>query len=141
MSQQDVKVVEHAIAAINERDTDRYLARCTEDIQLQPPWTAVEGVYEGPDAVRRFFVDLRDTIPDFQLAIERLESTRADQVLASVRAARQGEPAASPLAPLCPTAPSPPAGSPLRTSTTSSTARSDASGLSSTGKKPWKPSA
>ena len=94
MSQQDVKVVEHAIAAINERDSDRYLARCTEDIQLQPPWTAVEGVYEGPDAVRRFFVDLRDTIPDFQLAIERLESTRADQVLASVRAARQGEPAA-----------------------------------------------
>src|SRR5215216_7697721 len=90
MSQQDAKVVEYAIAAINERDTDRYLACCTEDIQLQPPWTAVEGAYEGPDAVRRFFVDLRDTIPDFQLTIERLESTGADQVLAFLRASATG---------------------------------------------------
>jgi len=34
MSQENVETVKQAIAAVNERDLDRYLARCTEDIEL-----------------------------------------------------------------------------------------------------------
>jgi ketosteroid isomerase-like protein len=112
MSQENVEVVESAIAAVNERDIDRYLACCTEDIQLQPPWTAVEGVYEGPDAVRRFFVDLRDTIPDFQLTIERLESVGANQVLAFLRASATGRASGIPAGAAAPAAAIPAGGIP-----------------------------
>ena len=82
MSQENVEVVRRVIAAVNERDIDGYLAYCTEDIELRTPWTAIEGVYEGRDAIRRFFVDLSDTSPDFRLTIERLEAVGEDRVLA-----------------------------------------------------------
>jgi ketosteroid isomerase-like protein len=81
MSQENLQVVEELISAVNDRDVDRYLAHCTENIRLETPWTAVEGVYQGPDAIRRFFSDLRDTAPDFHLVIERLEPIGADRVL------------------------------------------------------------
>jgi hypothetical protein len=68
MSQENVGVVRAVISAVNDRDLDRYLANCTESIRLETPWAAVEGAYEGPDAIRRFFSDLRDTLPDFQHA-------------------------------------------------------------------------
>jgi hypothetical protein len=90
MSQENVDVVKRVIAAVNERDVEGYLACCTSDIQLQTPWTAVEGVYEGPDAIRRFFADLHDTAPDFRLTIERLEPIAADRVLAFLRVNARG---------------------------------------------------
>ena len=90
MSQENMEVVQEVISAVNDRDLDRYLAHCTESIQLETPWTAVEGVYEGPDAIRRFFFDLRDTLPDFQLVIERLEPVGADRILALLRASATG---------------------------------------------------
>jgi ketosteroid isomerase-like protein len=90
MSQENVEVVQELISAVNDRDLARYLAHCTESIQLETPWAAVEGDYEGPDAMRRFFSDLRDTLPDFQLAIERLEPIGADRVLALLRVRATG---------------------------------------------------
>jgi ketosteroid isomerase-like protein len=82
MPAETVEVVRRAIAALNERDIDRYLACCTEAVQLQTPWTAVEGIYEGPDGIRRFFSNLGDTMPDFRLEIERLEAVGTTRVLA-----------------------------------------------------------
>ena len=90
MSQENVEVVREVISAVNDRDLDRYLAHCTEGIQLETPWAAVEGVYEGPDPMRRFFSDLRDTLPDFQLVIERLEPVGADRILALLRVTATG---------------------------------------------------
>ena len=90
MSQENVEVVRDVISAVNERDLDRYLAHCTEGIKLETPWAAVEGAYEGRDAMRRFFSDLRDTLPDFQLAIERLEPIGADRILALLRVSATG---------------------------------------------------
>jgi hypothetical protein len=63
MSEENVEVVERALAALNERDIDRYLACCTEDIQLQTPLSSVAGVYEGADGIRRFFADIEDAGP------------------------------------------------------------------------------
>jgi ketosteroid isomerase-like protein len=91
MSQQEnMEVVQEVISAVNDRDLDRYLAHCTESIRLETPWAAVEGAYEGPDAIRRFFSDLRDTLPDFQLVIERLEPVGPDRILALLRASATG---------------------------------------------------
>ena len=90
MSQENLGVARELISAVNDRDVDRYLALCTESIRLETPWAAVEGVYEGPDAMRRFFSDLSDTLPDFHLGIERLEQIGDDRVLALLRVSATG---------------------------------------------------
>jgi len=90
MSQENIEVIERAVAALNERDVDGYLACCTDDIQLRTPWAAVEGVYEGSQAIRRFFADLRDTALDFRLTIERADPIGANRVLVFLRATGSG---------------------------------------------------
>ena len=88
MSQENVEVVERAIAAVNTRDLDAYLSCCTEDIQLSTP--ILGEVYEGRDGIHRFFNDIGDTAPDFKLAVERLEIIGEDRVLALVRVTATG---------------------------------------------------
>jgi hypothetical protein len=90
MSQEDLKLVERVVAAVNERDVDGYLACCADDIKLRTPWAAVEGVYEGPDAIRRFFADLQDWAPDFRLTMDRAEPIGATRVLVFLRASLSG---------------------------------------------------
>jgi ketosteroid isomerase-like protein len=90
MSRENIEVVKRAIAALNERDIDRYLACCTEDFELRTPMEPIGGVYEGADAVRRFFADLEDTSPDFRLHLERMEPLGEDQVLAFLRITATG---------------------------------------------------
>jgi hypothetical protein len=85
MSQENFEVIRRVITAVNNRDIDGYLSCCTEDVQLEPAWTAVAGVYEGPDGIRRFFSDIGDTMPDFRIDIERLEPVRTTRVLAFLR--------------------------------------------------------
>ena len=62
-----------------------HLACCTEDVHLITPTAEVDGTYEGPDGIRRFFADVADTGPDFNLAIERLQAVGADRVLTFTR--------------------------------------------------------
>jgi ketosteroid isomerase-like protein len=85
MSQENVQVVERAIAAVNERDVDGYLACCTDDIELHNQVTALTGPYAGPDGIRRFFSDIEDAGPDFLIDVERVEPVGANRVLAFVR--------------------------------------------------------
>jgi hypothetical protein len=47
MSQENVEVVERAIAAVDDRDIDSYLACCTGEVELETPVIAVEGVHGG----------------------------------------------------------------------------------------------
>jgi ketosteroid isomerase-like protein len=82
MSQENVEVVKRAVEAVNRRDIDGYLACCTRDVQLITPLAEIAGGYEGPDGIRRFFADVGDTGPDFQLMIERVEAIGPDRVLA-----------------------------------------------------------
>jgi ketosteroid isomerase-like protein len=98
MSDDNVEAVERLIAAVNERDLDGYLACCTEDIRLRPPWAPAEGTYVGRDAIRRFFADVKDTLPDFRLTIERAESVGAARVLVFLRAAVSGRASGIPVA-------------------------------------------
>jgi hypothetical protein len=53
MSQENVRLVERAIAAINARDIEGYRACCTENVKLETPMAAVGGVYEGIAGIRR----------------------------------------------------------------------------------------
>jgi ketosteroid isomerase-like protein len=81
MSQENVELIERAVAAINVRDLDCYLAYCTADVQLETPVSPIEGVYEGADGVRRYFADIFEFDPDFRVTIERLEPVGGDRVL------------------------------------------------------------
>jgi hypothetical protein len=90
MSQENVEVIERAVAAINARDLDGYLACCTADIELHTPLAAVGGVYEGPIGIRRWFTDLEDVGPDFRIELERVETIRPGRVLGFLRVTGSG---------------------------------------------------
>ena len=90
MSQENVEIVERAIAAINARDIDGYLACCTEDVMLRTPLAEITGVYEGVDGIKRFLVDVEDAAPDFRIDAERVESVGASQVLAILQITASG---------------------------------------------------
>ena len=85
MSQENVDIVQRAIAAVNDRDIDSYLACCTADVRMENANVMIEGAYEGADGIRRFFADVLDTAPDFRITIERLESIGTDRVLGFMR--------------------------------------------------------
>jgi ketosteroid isomerase-like protein len=98
MAQENSELVDRVVAAVNERDVDGYVACCADDIKLRTPWAAVEGVYEGPEAIRRFFADLQDWAPDFRLTIERAEPIGATRVLVFLRASLSGRASGLPAA-------------------------------------------
>ena len=97
MSRDNVEIIERAIAAINARDLDGYLACCTEDIELHTPLAAVRGVYVGADGIRQFMVDIEEAAPDFGLDLQRAEAVGADQIVASVRTSSTGRTSGIPL--------------------------------------------
>jgi hypothetical protein len=127
MSQENVEVVRRAVAAVNRRDIDGYLACCTDDVQLSTPVAAVAGVYEGADGIRRFFADVDDAGPDFRLTIERVEAIGRDRVLTFMLVTATGRASGIP--------------QDARTGTSMSSlaARSSASESLSTASKPSKP--
>ena len=85
MSQENVRLVERAIAAINARDIEGYLACCTEDVKLETPMAAVGGVYEGIDGIRRYFADIEEAGPDFRIELDGVEEVDSKRVIAFLR--------------------------------------------------------
>ena len=90
MSQENVEVVERAVAAVNARDIERYLACCTPDIEMRTPLADIGGAYEGLDGIRRFFADIEDAAPEFRLELERVVAIGRDRVLAFVLTSASG---------------------------------------------------
>ena len=117
MSQENLELVERVVAAVNERDVDGYVACCADDIKLRTPWAALEGVYEGPEAIRRFFADLQDWAPDFRLTIDRAEPIGATRVLVFLRASLSGRASGLPAAAMSGGLGDAPAAGPLATAT------------------------
>jgi ketosteroid isomerase-like protein len=90
MSQENVRLVERAIATINARDIDGYLGCCTENVKLETPMAAVGGVYEGIDGIRRFFTDVEEAAPDFRIEIDGVEEIDSKRVIAFLRTSSTG---------------------------------------------------
>jgi ketosteroid isomerase-like protein len=89
MSQENVETVERAIAAINARDIDAYLACCTENVQLLVA-ESVGAEYLGADGIRRFFSDIEDVGPDFRIEVERVQAIGDSLALALLRVSSTG---------------------------------------------------
>jgi ketosteroid isomerase-like protein len=90
MSQMNVEIVERAVAAINARDLEGYVACCTEDIELHTPLAPVAGVYVGANGTRQFMVDIEDAAPDFRIDLQHAAVLGADRVIASAHATSTG---------------------------------------------------
>jgi ketosteroid isomerase-like protein len=97
MSQENLEVVRRAVAALNARDLDGYLALCTPDVELLIP-EVIAGVYEGPQGIRRFLTDVEDTAPDFHIDIQDLKAVGDDQVLAPIQTGSHGRASGIPMA-------------------------------------------
>jgi hypothetical protein len=94
MSREDL--VRRAIAAVNQRDIDAYLACCTDDVELHTPLASFVGTHKGPQGIRRFFGGIEDAAPDFRLELERLRLV-GDRVLAFVQVRASGRTTSLPL--------------------------------------------
>ena len=90
MPHENARLVERAIAAINARDIEGYLACCTENVKLETPMAAVGGVYEGIDGIRRFLTDVEDAAPDFRMELDGVEEVDSKRVLAFMRISSTG---------------------------------------------------
>ena len=90
MSAENVRLVERAIAAINARDIEGYLACCTENVKLETPVAAVGGVYEGSDGIRRYFADIEEAGPDFRIELDGVEGVDSKRMLAFLRFSSTG---------------------------------------------------
>jgi ketosteroid isomerase-like protein len=88
MSQENVEAVRRAIAAINARDIDAYLACCTENVELLLPIAG--GEYLGADGIEGFFADIEDTGPDFRIEVQRVQAIGDSTVLALLRVRATG---------------------------------------------------
>jgi ketosteroid isomerase-like protein len=88
MSQENVETVGRAIAAINARDIDAYLACCTENVELLTPLVGAE--YLGSDGIRRFLTDIEDVGPDFRIEVQRVQAIGDSNAIAFVRVRSTG---------------------------------------------------
>jgi ketosteroid isomerase-like protein len=88
VSQENVELVRRAIAAINARDIDAYLACCTENVELVLPMVGAE--YLGADGIRRFFADIEDIGPDFRIEVQRVQAIGDSSAIALVRVGSTG---------------------------------------------------
>ena len=88
MSGENVETVERAIAAINARDIDAYLACCTENVELLLPMVGAQ--YLGADGIRRFFTDIEDAGPDFRIEVQRVQAIGDSYALAFLRFSSTG---------------------------------------------------
>jgi len=98
MSQENVDLVRRAVAALNARDLDGYLACCTEDVALHTPLEAFVGVYERRDGIRQWLVDVEDAAPDFRIDLQDVKAVGSDQVLAFAHLGTTGRASGVPLA-------------------------------------------
>jgi ketosteroid isomerase-like protein len=90
MSQENVETVERAIAAINARDLDGYLACCTENVELLTPLAPLGAEYVGADGIRRFFTDIEDVGPDFRIEVQSVQAVGDHNVIAFIRTSSTG---------------------------------------------------
>jgi ketosteroid isomerase-like protein len=80
MSQENFEVVRQLIAALNQRDVDRYLSLCTRDIDLNTPTTPLDGETRGPEGIRKFFAAVEEASTTFHIEVERMQTIDGDRV-------------------------------------------------------------
>jgi ketosteroid isomerase-like protein len=84
MPEENVEIASRAIAAINDRDVDAYLALCNTDFEMTNQLTAIEGPNRGEQGIRSFFDAINEGTTRFELEVERLRPLDDNRVLGSL---------------------------------------------------------
>ena len=82
MSQENVEIVRRAFDAVNRRDLDGFLALMDDEVEAVSVLVAMEGEYQGHAGIRRWWQNLLDVFPDFNVEVVEvrdLEETRCSQ--------------------------------------------------------------
>jgi ketosteroid isomerase-like protein len=82
MSQENVDVVRHALAALDRRDVEAYLEVAAPAIELINPSSPIEGPVTGHDGIRRFFRELWEYSEASEFRLEEIRAIDEGRVLA-----------------------------------------------------------
>jgi ketosteroid isomerase-like protein len=82
MPRNSIEIVRRAVAALNDRDLERYVGFCTPDVELFSPVAPLEGPNTGVEGIREFFAGLEEGANAFRLELERLHQLEDGRVLA-----------------------------------------------------------
>lgn len=85
MPEANVRTVERAIVAINERDLVAYSELCHPDWELFTPLAPLEGSLKGEAGIRAFIAALDEATTAFNFDVDELRAVDADRVLALLR--------------------------------------------------------
>lgn len=85
MSPENVEVARRAYDAVNRRDLDAFLALMDEEVEAISFLVAVEGEYQGHAGIRRWWENLLDVFPDFNVEVVEMRDLGGGSVLATLR--------------------------------------------------------
>lgn len=96
MSQENVRAYRRVIEAFNRRDLETILALADASVAIESRIAAIEGGYRGHEGVRRWWRNLFEALPDYQVEAEEVRDL-GDVTLARLRARGHGAESATPL--------------------------------------------
>ena len=85
MSRENVEIARRAYDAVNRRDLDAFLALMDEEVEAISFLVAMEGEYQGHAGIRRWWGNILDVFPDFNLEVVEVRDLGGDSVLATLR--------------------------------------------------------
>jgi ketosteroid isomerase-like protein len=90
------ELVQRGLEALNRHDIESFVALMADDVEAAPRIAAVDGIYRGPDGVRRWGRGLLDVFPDFAFELHEIRDL-GDVALASLRMTGRGAGSDAPL--------------------------------------------
>src|SRR5215213_2544942 len=81
MSQENVEVVRHALAALDRRDVEAYLEVASPQIELITPALPLQGLITGHEGIRDFFREMWSFSEASELQVEEIRAV-GERVLA-----------------------------------------------------------
>ena len=85
MSQENVELAHRAYDAVNRRDLDGFRALMDDDVEAVSFLVAMEGDYHGHAGIRRWWQNLFDVFPDFNVEVVEVRDLGGDSMLATLR--------------------------------------------------------
>jgi ketosteroid isomerase-like protein len=85
MSRENVELARRAYDAVNRRDLDAFLAVMDEEVEAISFLVAMEGEYQGHAGISRWWENILDVFPDFNLEVVEVRDLGGDSVIATLR--------------------------------------------------------